>query len=264
MIYHDERGLPVDKDRDAADSAVRMSILTSVDFAPATIDGLKILSYVQDGLIYRHPYQAPACNPNSTTRDQMVPVMAALWRIELTKEARSVFWATLKRFFFSQSSERDWPGSTKHIYPHQFYKDSKPDVTTLPMKWNWKTFKFETTLISNEETSVEYKYFDHSDYLAPDVVWHFILCARLWYAYWFAILGYPWLYLSIHFHAQGRHREHNQVILQSIVAGAFFVRLFKKKVPRYREEILAYWQSRGEEEYANLILEFLNKDVYKV
>lgn len=259
MIYGDKYNLCVDKNGDAADSAMRSAMLTISEFTPETIDGLKILSYVKDGLIYRHPYQVPACNPMSTTRDQMVPVMAALWKLELTEEARSVFWKTARRFFFSQSYERDWPGSTKHLYPHQFYRDSRPDTTTLPMKWNWKTFKFETTLISNEESQVEYKYIDYADYLAPDVVWHFILCSRLWYAYWFAILGYPWLYLSIYFQSKRGFRESNQILCQCIVAGRLATRFYKKTNPNWKEVLTQYWESRGEKEYAQAFMKVIDE-----
>ena len=254
MIYRSENDILSDRTGDQADSAVRASMLSVFSNRPESV-----FLYVRGGYILRSPDQMPAANKLSTTRDQMIPIMAALWKTNSSDIAKSVFWETAKRGFFSQSTERDWPGSKKHLYPHQFFKDSKPDTTTIPMKWNWSKFKFETTLISNEEHEVEYKYFDGPDILAPDHIWHFILCARIRWLYWFSVVGYPWLYMSILFHSKSLHKEHNQLLCQCVVAGSFFVKTFKKRTKNYEEDLRNYWGSRNEYEYCNHILNYLNK-----
>lgn len=38
---------------------------------------------------------------------------------------------------------------------------------------------------------------DGRDILAPDHIWHLIVCGRIWYLYWFGLIGYPWQMLSI-------------------------------------------------------------------
>lgn len=254
MIYRSDLNYLSDQTGDQMDSAVRASVITLFSDDPENIS-----AYVKGGQILRSPGQFPANNPKNVTRDQMVPVMAALWKMKETELSRKVFWETWKRGFFSQSSERDVPGSTKYPSPHQFYKDSKPDTTTIPMKWNWKKFNFETTLLSNSpEVQIEYRYFDHADLLAPDHIWHFILCARAWPFYGLGFLGYPWLLFALWGHSRSGHQEHLQILCECVVAGDFFVKTFKKWIPTHAQDITEYWSSRNEIEFARYILDYLD------
>lgn len=226
MIYKDAFGFPVDQTGDAGDSAVRAGILKLFDRSAK----IPINLYEQNGFCVRHPNQAPWSSPDNFSRDQLIPLAAALPQTA----ARRVFWAHAKRFFFCQNIERDWPGSRKFLWPHRYWKDSNPNSGITEKRWT-----------------------NYRDILMPDQIWHLILCARLWPLYWFGLVGIPWLLLSIIGHSLSLHKEHNQIVSQCKVQGQWALALFKVFNPDWKEELRRYWGRRNEIEYADLIIKKL-------
>jgi hypothetical protein len=71
------------------------------------------------GLIVRHPEQEPWNNWRNVSRDQTMPIVAALMRQGSIATAKKVFWAHAKRLFFCQNIERDAKGTRKYPWPHK-------------------------------------------------------------------------------------------------------------------------------------------------
>jgi hypothetical protein len=300
MIYQDEFGFPVDQTGDGGDSAVRAGILSLFGNAPskhlptltsgdsstgnsgsyleASNERIRIEAYENNGVCVRcpSPTQSPWNSPLNFSRDQLIPLASGL----PAAAARRVFWSHAKRLFFCQNIERDKPGSRKHLWPHQFWKDSNPTTKTIRMQPQWRKLGMErnfhhqqddetkpkTQINRNDQKEnqssadrqnhqIEERWFDYRDILMPDHIWHLILCAKLWPLYWFGLLGIPWLALSILGHRLSRHREHNQLICQCKVQGHWAIKLFQKLNPTWKEDLKNYWNSRNEPEYAELIIQ---------
>lgn len=225
MLRRDERGFIMDQTGDGGDSANRAGLLALLGS-----DREKLWMYeVEKGLAARHPSQAPWNNPWNFTRDQLVPYMAGLWRQGegdtfmttsfCTHAAKRIFWRHARRGFLAQNWERDYPGTTKYPWPHEY--DDKTDGAHYS------------------------KWFDGPDLLPPGDVWHLILCARIWPLYWFGLIGYPWLVLDIVAHGlTNKSNDEGQIIARCIVAGKWFVRIYKKVKPDWAEALEEYWTVR--------------------
>jgi len=220
MIYRDASGFLVDETLDGGDSALREAIA----FLFSEERDLRSF-YERDGLLVRHPEQVPWNNPLNMSRDNSVPIIAAL----PVEAVRRVFWRTVKRGFFAQNIERDYPGSRKYPWPHKIKVGDPVDIGT------WRVF-------------------DYADPLMPDHIWHLIWCGRLWPLYWWAVIGVPWMVVSMWLHAHSSHKEHNQIICMCVRQGQWAVRLFKWLTPTWKQDLLEYWGSRNEVEYAVMVI----------
>ena len=204
MIYLDDSGYPLSQGLDGGDSAVRAGILVMTN--PET--PLSLIPYENKGLLTRHPEQFPWNNPNNFTRDQLIPMLAGLYARSQTGYFLSEYYQALikrvfkthaKRLFFSQSIERDKPGSTKRLWPHDFYKDSNPVSTTYPCKLNLKTLSsFEKTIpvkfdMDGNDYPVESRVFDYRDPLLPNHMWCLIKTSKTYCLYPLALIGIPFL-----------------------------------------------------------------------
>lgn len=249
-IKIDENFLIVDSGGDAGDSANRSGLFAMcTDFYMP----LDMFFTKNSGELVRHPTQSPWDNPKNFSRDQLIPLVAGLWKREMYSLASSVFWAHARRGFFCQNTERDVPGSKKYPWPHLFFKDSYPNPKTVLASYSLlKGFYFKEIndpeapkrRLSNHYVT-EYKTFDMPDILGPADIWHLILCAKLWPLYWFGVIGYPWLVANIFFHAKfNKSDDEGQIISQCVVAGRPFVWLYRTLKKDYRESLRRYWTER--------------------
>lgn len=230
MIYYDSEGYLCDQGLDGGDSCLRASISTL--FMPVDSVYRRLDHYALMGLGVRHPDQAPHDNPWNFTRDQMIPFLAALNKMEMWLVARDIFWTHLKRGFFAQNFQRDYPGSYKFPWPQVVTEDGK---------------------------KYAFRWFDFADPMMPDHISHLILCAKIRWLYPFLLIGIPWLILiSMYGHSKSSHKEHNQILSQCVVLGPWALKLFKQMIPTWREDIMDYWGSRNEIEYAMHICHHLD------
>lgn len=218
MIKRDLNGFIVDDTMDGGDSANRAGLMVLFGEKIFLSDYLLFNSkHELDSPCTRHPYQRPWNNPKNFSRDQLIPFVAGLWRQNRQDLVRKIFYAHIKRFFFCQNFERDWPGTTKYPWPHK-----------VDGKW---------------------RMFDFADPLLPDHIWHLILCGKIWPLYWFGIIGYPWLILSIMINAMGSSNDQGQIISQCVVAGRPFVRFYKWRTVDWKKRLATYWYfSRNQRE----------------
>lgn len=222
MIYRDEHGYIVTHDGDGGDSANRAGLHALC--TPSNAMTAKLRGYeVQPGILTRHPLQYPWDNPWNFTRDQLLPFVAGCWKQRHWGIARRVFWAHAKRLFFCQNFERDAPGTTKYPWPHE----------VQPNKWG-----------KYEERS-----FDFADILMPNDIGHLILCGRMWYLYWLLPVTHCFLLFAVVGHCLWhKSDDETQIIAECIVAGAPFVRLYKRLKPTWRESLQRYWCGWREEQ----------------
>jgi hypothetical protein len=227
MIYFDDSGFPVDQTCDGGDSSVRAGLLE-------TFEGRHFSNayFRTSGQLVRHPSQSPWSNSKNFSRDQLIVKMTGIWRHQENQIAGQIFWSHARRLFFCQNVERDVPGSRKFPWPHQITVGDSKDLG------RWRLFDF-------------------ADILMPDQIWHLIRCARIRWLSVFAVIGAPWLVLSLWGHSRSRHKEHNQIICQCWVAGRWAVSLFKRWVPSWKNDLEIYWGSRNEIEYAKMIIKSL-------
>lgn len=250
MIFFDESGFPVDQSGDNMDSLVRASILKA-DSANKW-NSFNFFAYIiRKGFFVRHPKKFPAVNESNCSRDQITMGIFALDRLKLHADAKEVFKAHLKRFFFSQNTERDWPSSKKMLRPHWFFKDSNPSSLTFPVRWNWKKLKFD---FPEKMPSIERRYFDCADFLLPHQWGMMIIAGRVRAAYWLLPLCYIFHLGSLAFTRFSKHHEMNQIIAESSIYRTLW--LFRRVVPKWSQVSRDYWHKRNELEY-HLLLEQL-------
>lgn len=92
-----------------------------------------------DGRVTRHPTQIPWNNPNNLSRDQAIPytiVNGLLNRAEL----HNFMVEKWKRLGFYPNIDRDYPGTTKSIFPQYWKAGQRFDDRTIIEKdgWIWK------------------------------------------------------------------------------------------------------------------------------
>lgn len=226
MIFRDGVGFLSDRTNDCMDSSVRAGIKTLFD------SDEPLEKYITpDGLLMRGPSQRRSSNPWNTTRDQLLPFSAGLWKSKRYDLARQLFISHAKRFFFCQNLERDEHGSTKAPWPHRFVDDNG--------QWTTRSF-------------------DGPDPLSPHHIWHLSLCCRSLWSYPLFIVGAPCLMLAIIFNNRDLKAEQNQLISQIVVAGSFWIWIYKKLNPSWALQTRYYWDVRRESEYADMIIRGLN------
>lgn len=260
MIYKNEHGFHTNMTIDGMDSAMRAGVIKT--FGPKSdppFGRVLISSYVLDGgLCVRCPKSnVESMNPWNLSRDQMMCLLAGL-RAENSylsiKKAREVFWACAKRGFFSQNFERDKPGSKKYLWPHVFYKDSKPDSTTVLKTFNWKKLSFDWYIpLFDDVEEVVHKNLDWADCMWLQIS-HMIVCAKFWYFYPFHLVGWSILLLQCLFNSKEIGSEQNQLQCMVKTAGTIFVYIYKKFNPNWKKQTYHYWEKRNEKEYADWII----------
>lgn len=108
---------------DSGDSSRSEGILALCDSKEDV--GLLEKFEVRPGILSRHPIDY---DPNSFTRDQLLPLMAGFWRVKRFDIARRVFWSHAQRFFLCQNTheldgkKKEWwnrdilsPGNVAHL-----------------------------------------------------------------------------------------------------------------------------------------------------
>jgi len=250
MIFRDSHGLIVDSNGDAGDSARAAGIVDLFSNNQPTQSWIYVGSVT--GLGVRHPYQAPWDNPKNFTRDQQICLMAGLWaaRDATSKRlAKKMFWSSFRRGFFCQNIERDSDGSKKYLWPHEFYKDSRPTAVTKKLRFNFRTFKWEGVLASNVKgATLERRTLDWRDPLFIHHIGHLILCARIYWLYWALVLSWPVFAFSLLFASKDPKAEQNQVQCMVRVAGNWAVWLYKRMNPMWKIQTHNYWASRDQKE----------------
>lgn len=258
-MFLDQNNYFVDKTGDGGDSA-RSSGVFSCLKPPGVPGDPKIANYHRGYKFVRHPYQETWNNPNNFTRDQLICLIAGLasYSRGYINLLRGGFWAHAKRCFFCQNIERDKRGSRKHLWPHEFYRDSRPSSLTVLKRFDWNTFKFISGgflfFSKDDGYEVESRVMDYRDPLMPHHIWHFILCARIYWLYWFGILGIPLLILSLVFNSSGIDSEQNQLQCMAKIQGRWAVWLYKKCNPKWRDQTRQYWESRDEKFMSDRII----------
>lgn len=230
MIKRDKYGYIVDTTyEDGGDSANRAGLTSLFGFYNPPLT-----NYVKDGICVRHPHQVPWNNPKNFTHDQLIPLVAGLWKQKHYQTVRHIMWKHIMRFGFCQNFERDYIGSKKYPWPHSFI---------------------------NDRGVYEKRHFDFADPLRPDSFWHLVLCGRAWYFYWFAPIGYAWLLLSIFIYCwTNRDDDEGQIISQCVVAGKPFVYIYKKLRTNVWDRLYQYWHVRRDQrEIADLVWKGINQ-----
>lgn len=261
MIYIDK--YPVDRNYDGGDSAVRVGIMNmSVDNATWSPIAL-ILDFFTDKGMVRHPKQFPWNNPKNFTRDQTLCLVAGAYRQSFSHIIgnriyrdllKTALFDHIKRCFFTQSIERDKIGSTKMLYPHDFYKDSNPISTTYRRRFNIETMSFERTILNRfdmdgNDWPIESRIVDYRDFMFPNHMWMLIKAARYYPLYVFGLIGIPFFILMLLLHSFGKPNEENQMIAECYVNGKWALRLYRFLHRRWKTISFKYWNERDEVEY---------------
>ena len=100
MIVRDNLGFIIQHPRGYLEGGDSSRSTGLMSMSGSEIDSLLLPDLEKDGLLTRHPEY----NPNSFTRDQLLPVIAGLYVSSQTSVAKRVFWSHAKRGFFCQNS----------------------------------------------------------------------------------------------------------------------------------------------------------------
>lgn len=250
MIFIDKFKLPADQTFDGMDSAVRISILC----LPTSIWRNKWVAHLMryagfDGVCVRQPEVAPCNNPKNFTRDQLMMLVMGLdsTRDEVGHKEilKAIFYAHLKRLFFCQNFERDVVGSKKYLWPHKFYKDSKPNPKTF--LWWFGGYK-----IPDEGTEIESRIIDFADPLTISDICCLAFAARIWWLMPLAPIMYLNHFINLVFNGVFPSWEQNQAIAKSSVFKTLWI--YKRITRLWRESLFKYWSTRNEIEYATILL----------
>lgn len=115
----------------------------------------------------RHPDQIPWQNYKNFSRDQAIPLICLLPAFLL----KHFLWSCARRGFFLPNIERDYPGTTKHPYPHY-----------IP---------------ASDKGPKEFRWFDYADPCLPDFIGLMIIRGKIWWLYPFLPVSFVWCFLSI-------------------------------------------------------------------
>lgn len=98
------------------------------------------------------------------------------------------------------------------------------------------------------------KFPDGADILSPDVIWHMILCGRMWYLYWFFPVGILFQFLVLLFNCfVTPWREQNQTFALMSVSG--LLPLYLRLHPDFEKAMKDYWcKWRSQEEVFEKIM----------
>jgi len=224
----DQFGLPVSSSGDGMDSAMRAGVRGTFGNIPASP-----LYEIEPGQLCRHPFHFPSNNRKNFTRDQLMPLAAGLYFSGHTEICRRVFWKTILRGGFAQNSERDYPGTTKYPWPHVMTGGDPVDEGKMRL-------------------------FDWADPLMPHHLMHLAFCGKVKLMYWIAVIGYPFLLLSVLLNPEDKKAEQNQLQCMCAVAGKFWIDLYKRSSRSWMTQTKHYWKEREQPEYADMIIESLS------
>lgn len=242
MIYKDTLGFVVEQGGDGGDSSMRFGMLALCGVAPEC-DYKKYEK--RPGYFIRYPYMGQSFqlaigsevlapdqdrwnNEWNFSRDQLICLVAGLNKLGEHAMIRRVFYSHMLRFFTCQNWQHDRPGTYKYPWPHK-------------STWNG-----------------ERVWFDAADILLPHNIWTLIKGGRVYWAYPFFLIALPVFLLDMFIHIfVSKHAEENQFIAQASFYGTWplrFYRMFKKN---WREGNRKYWQDRKEDEYAEIIEQYV-------
>ena len=230
MIFFDDYGYPSDQTGDGGDSAVRASLLA---MCKSPFMGTFMLRKyeIKPGLFVRHPKQVPWNNYKNLTRDQTICLVAGLKATGNWRAVSRMFYSRAKCFFFSQSTERDYPGTKKYPWPHTMTGGDPVDEGKLRL-------------------------FDGPDILMPNHVACMILAGKVKLAYLFLPIGYLFHFILLFLHSMDAGCEQNQMICECYTLGT--LKVFNKLNHGWEEDSLKYWSERGEVEYHKLLVALVN------
>jgi len=229
MIYQDKDQFPVESHMDGGDSSMRagMGLLTGL-FNSTSFDCTKYEA--SWGWLTRHPTQVPWNNKWNFTRDQLIPLVAGLNAIGRNAIIRRVALWHFLRLGFCQDFQRDQVGTWKHPWP--------------------------STYINNGQTVS--KSFDFADPLLPNDWWPLIFGGELYplYILWPICL----LFTLFAIYGSKTHEEQNQMIAELSFHPKWVMRLYLKFGGWANgTNNNAYWNSRGENEYAISINNYVDQ-----
>lgn len=100
---------------------------------------------------------------------------------------------------------------------------------------------------------------DGPDILLPNVIWHVILCGRMWYLYWLAPIGYLFQILDIIWHVLfASNKEQNQIFCMLSISG--LLPIYLAMHPDFHKSMNEYWGGwRDQREIAIAIIEYCRK-----
>lgn len=223
--------------KDGGDSANRAGLLAIAGDEQLLFvtRGQELLNlYHKGGICVRHPSQVPWNNPKNFTRDQLLPLTAGLYAQRRYSEVRDIFWAHAKRFFFCQNSERDVVGSTKYPWPHSFINDKGVKETRM---------------------------FDFADPLWPNDIWHLIKAGRMWYLYWFAIIGIPCFLFALGSHCEFyKGDDEGQMIAACYIQGPWALRMYRTHRKGWISKLESYWNGwRNQPEISSALYRLVDR-----
>lgn len=229
MIYFDDYGFPCDQTGDVGDSAVMAGILK---ISPSEFKWqFNLLDYeIKPGVLCRHPFTPPWNNHKNLSRDNTMPLLAALNRLGLHCVAERFFYKRMSAFFFAQNTERDHKGTTKKPYPHIMTGGDPKDEG-------------------------KFRLFDMPDLLwSPSVLGSMVLAGRIKWLYWLLPVSYVVNFFNI---VYMNKKEVNQLIAECSILGT--TKLLKKLNPEWETISEKYWGSRNAIEYHEMLLKVVNK-----
>lgn len=102
---------------------------------------------------------------------------------------------------------------------------------------------------------------DGRDILAPDHIWHLIVCGKMWYLYWFGIIGYPWQMLSILWSAFiMKETEQNQLFCMVNMSGLFKIYITLYGMDDFKKNMYDYFSGwRDQKEIADFVIEYAER-----
>lgn len=227
MIYRDQDGFLTDETIDGMDSCIREAMLTIFNPKHET----KIEQYVKNGTCFRHPGpKMPQGNPKNFSKDQLLPLMAALYTIHRTDLNKQITIKRAKRLFFCQNTERDLPGSTKYPWPHVMKNGDQKDNGKLRL-------------------------FDFADPLfLPDYLMFFFKASNMRLLYYLtAPLGLLFLVLKIIWGNKNLKENNQMLCVLRVLDYQDLTNLYEQMNPDWYEATKLYWHSRNEHEYADHI-----------
>lgn len=255
MLAFNDEGFPTDAlSKDLMDSSVRAGILMMTGVSNLAFDVMKYEK--EPGVFIRGPDRGIASNQNNNTRDQMLPLMAGFLNHGLHEPIKRFFYKRLEHGFLMQNIQRDKWGSVKMFRPHAFYKDSNPNTDTVPMRFNWKKFRFEISPGDLNFGETETRIIDGPDLLFLNAIGAMILVGNVYAWTPLLLFCYPAHIIGLIFHSFKKDTEQNQMISECYVYGT--LKLFKKVCRNWEAQSADYWGRRKEIEYHELLKKMID------
>lgn len=168
----------------------------------------------------RHLHQSPHNDPSNFSRDQLIPLLSGF----------------------------------------------KASIENIESTTNYGYLQIIKDLLYDRFSKSTFKYFpifglcQNKDLLAPDTIWHWIVCGKFKWLYWYAPLGYLWQILHILYMTKiAPEREQNQTICMAYSSG--LIKLWMCLHPNWEQSIKDYWCGwRNQCELADFIIAGIKKD----